>query len=334
MKKRILTILLCLCMAISMAACGDKNGEEDITDNTDKATADDSNELIPSDEDDEKRIKKATCVEYLYYDEYTNKTTYVIEYGKLKPTMTTLSLFQTDELIRSESFFLLPQKNEEKGVIEELSIYFDDEYYGSYVFAYDDKGNLLQVARGEYGDDGNWVDWPDSEYWYNKVDYEYDGVGNLSKRVFSHGEEEYSYDSAGNLTSKITAWCDLDGNISYKRWYKYFYDEEGNLIEKTDYNGETEGREVYSYDSARNLLERKYYNSDDVLANKNEYRFDDSGNLIKDTYSLKNVEMLSIVDVDDYEYDEDGNLIKYIYNGYNNERYWHCTYEYTFEYYD
>ena len=164
--------------------------------------------------------------------------------------------------------------------------------------------------------------------------YEYDAMGNIKKECnrneygINIASTEYEYDSWRRVT-KIT----YNGSSSSDSWWKtYKYDDKGNVIEWESYY--SSGRNKYNYGS----YSLEYDENDRLIKRKSdgkyggsgweEYEYDDSGNLIKETaYELNS----SIKSMHKYEYDKSGNMIKALYYEKESKLEYYYEYEYDSE---
>jgi hypothetical protein len=129
------------------------------------------------------------------------------------------------------------------------------------------------------------------------VEYEYDAAGKLLKETnFSFSEEEglepyfsyssayeYEYDSAGKLIKKNFISDVSNGKATSHT--DYTYDEKGNLIIETTYDGDhLQESTEYEYDSNGKLIRSEYYASygGDFVK---EYQYDDQGNLVLERHN-------------------------------------------------
>jgi hypothetical protein len=149
-------------------------------------------------------------------------------------------------------------------------------------FSYDSLGRMMAVKAYE-----------DT---FSNESYNYDSLGQLSKRFFSGFEVTYQYANDGSLSSmtKYYPVTDKTWSESYRRG------PNGAIIDAlTFYNGDTTGYVLYRYDCAGNTIERSGYN-------KNGYLFDQE-RCIYD--SLVNPTQLSFP----FDMIQKGNIISYYY---------------------
>jgi uncharacterized protein RhaS with RHS repeats len=161
--------------------------------------------------------------------------------------------------------------------------------YGKNIF--DENGNLIGEDR--YDDDGNLI---------GRMLYKYDENNHLT------GEE--TYDETGELEEKLSYERDdkgrvlkkfvhyLDGSVDTMK-YGYVGD---NLTHKVliDEDGEVESEEKFTFDGDKLVKEEKYDFGE--LIEKNEFKFDEAGNVVE-ARLFKDGESFTIIN----EYDENGN---------------------------
>ena len=130
----------------------------------------------------------------------------------------------------------------------------------------------------------------------NETRYEYDGRGNLLRRVDAVGKPqtrttEYGYDDYGN---RIVARRLGDG-VTAEATFTYDYDQAGNLVRAVDPEGNAS---AYTYDSRGNQL-----SFTDPLGNTGRNEYDAAGNLLAAINALGDAER--------YAYDKAGNLVSH-----------------------
>ena len=123
-----------------------------------------------------------------------------------------------------------------------------------------------------------------------------------------------------------------DGESNHKRKHKY--DDDGNLIEKSEYDtkGELRGKSKFKYDDDGNLIEEIIYDNDEEFWGKIKFKYDD-GNMIEESNYATNGELIGKWK---YKNDDDGNMIerslhmdgelldnwKYKYENFDNNKNW------------
>ncbi|MBO7262758.1 MAG: hypothetical protein J6U95_07510 [Alistipes sp.] len=147
-----------------------------------------------------------------------------------------------------------------------------------------------------------------------------------SGEFYTESEESYKFNSRGDVTEKP----DTDGNSGYVALYRYKYDANRNVVERVSCSatGEVYAKYIYKYNSLGKVAEEFYYHSSDLtnyasrrhylydtkglwlgavdydsdgyVLSKYDFRYDDQGNRIEETYSRSRYL---------FEYDGRGNLL-------------------------
>ena len=147
-----------------------------------------------------------------------------------------------------------------------------------------------------------------------------------SGEFYTESEESYKFNSRGDVTEKP----DTDGNSGVVALYRYKYDANRNVVEKVTCSdtGEVYAKYIYKYNSLGKVAEEFYYHptdltsyasrrhylydtkglwlgavdydSDGYVLSKYDFRYDDQGNRIEETYSRARYL---------FEYDDRGNLL-------------------------
>lgn len=159
-----------------------------------------------------------------------------------------------------------------------MSITKDNIIYSQ--FEYDNKGNITSVTDGEenttdfsYDNKGNMTSVTDSIG--ELISYTYDINGNISESKNGNGDITfYTRDDSGKCTEMSVVRTTENGveNISVY----YSYDDVGNVISKTDANGNITH---YNYDITGNLS-----SAIDAEGRETKYEYDSDGKLVKITY--------------------------------------------------
>lgn len=151
-----------------------------------------------------------------------------------------------------------------------------------------------------------------------------DEYGNISEiRTYTYDDEgnasEYKvYDGTGVLQSKINyIWAEVDGEKQCMITYldgeervlrNEIVDEEGKMLSYTEYNVEEGTARIISentYDAAGNLLETITTIGDETIVQKNEYIYDEAGNL-KEWVAYTDEGIMELREI----YDEKGNTLQ------------------------
>jgi hypothetical protein len=205
--------------------------------------------------------------------------------------------------------------------------------YFKEVFTFDAKQKNIQIVTAEWDDSLNVWDYDD------KDDYTYNAAGKRIKAIHSewdtdnntwlaYEKEETFYDANGKDTlDKEYSPGQSEGSWDYTSKKRYFYDDKGRDTLQIDYsrsmeNGtyldfEVNGKTVFMYDDkGRDTLTLSYQkgeNSDWKYDTKDEYAYDENGNLTKHTYCYWNNIQWVNNEKDEYTYDTDANLTDEIY---------------------
>lgn len=186
---------------------------------------------------------------------------------------------------------------------------------------YDPKGNKVNERgmRGNAGDYSNYYKY-DSDGELSEI-YYYSSNAMVEKRVIENIGKTRTisiYNGANQLTGKITKTFDDNGNLieeteytsadNVKKDYKYEYDGKGNVLEEEQQlYGKLNLTKKFSYDNSGNLVKIVHEKSDGKTFTNNIYKYDSWGLLVeeqwynesKDKYSTKK-----------YKYSNTGNLIE------------------------
>lgn len=295
--KKIIALLLVICVVLSFAACGKDNtpAEEKNTELVEMS-------LVSAIYKDGKPDRKYE------YDERGNEKLYInydedgevfIEESSIYDEMDNKirSVYTADGKVSENDFKYTYDKN--GNILLKLSKEDGDEY--SYEYKYDKIGNIKEFVLKEngiqqnktkysYDDNGNKI----KEDMYSRNGalvgssvYEYDEKGNNTLNVFYYNGEErqksvYTYDEKGNLIEDV--YYEEGGEGSRE---KYFYDEKGNQIEWLSYfQGEFSGRYVYEYNGENQLIKEYYfeYENDTEAYYTEEYIYNEKGLLVEEIH--------------------------------------------------
>ncbi len=261
--------------------------------------------------------------------------------------------------------------------VEHLILEYDGRFKSKTVREYDNSGNIQNVIMYDsigdiylkmirnYDINGFLIErksYNSKGDIFSKENLENNVYGDLVKRIdFDKGIENYkevlSYDKNRNKIERKVYLKDSNGEFYLEIRSLYKYDNEGNLVEKSDFefeevlqlrntrkydsrgnlsenihyksDGSLSRRVVNKFDIRNNKIERLEYDSDDIIESKNQYKFDVSGNEIEDKdfdsdgtlYSIKN-----------RRYDENGNIIESVFKTPNNDKIRKHDYSWEYEY--
>ena len=194
--------------------------------------------------------------------------------------------------------------NSAGNMIKRTDFGFSDNVTGKIVCEEDKNGNIIS-EKTFYGKDLNCIH-----------KYEYDSQGNNIKSTYYNSENllcsQNEYDSKGNTTKSIE--YNTDGSIARI----YTYDKHENLISAVEYQSnekkETIFKNEYEYDEAGNMIKETNYDENGKLSGWSQYEYDGE-NLLKESKYHGEGDLYS---EEKYEYDSKNNLIKEIGNYYYN----------------
>lgn len=316
MKKKIVSMLLCMSMAASMlAGCGGAENMEDVenVENTE------SEMIFKTDNQNEE--------ESMVYE-----TENVQQIPRIKEEVRYLS---TGEVLDWTSYDYDKDNNLEKKTVYDDRFNSENEYgitvwYENEEYQYDKHENPIRYNK--YDEDGN-------IYSYETYENEYDTWGNLIKQVSKYKDEfkrekGAEYDENGNLLNEYL----MVAGDDYVQIYEY--NEKGDVVRdcflypiEGYYNTEAVKSKTdkyykydYEYDSQGKLsikikygmgvfpgLEVDYIIEDYIEMGISEYEYDEQGRLINEiSKSIQDGQVSDVATGVKYEYDEQGNLIKKI----------------------
>ncbi len=191
---------------------------------------------------------------------------------------------------------------------------------GTISFTYDNNGNVLTVKDNQgtitrtYDALNRITSYTDVNG--NKIQYEYDSIGNLATLIYPDGKQvHYDYNAVNQLI-KVTDW---KGRIT-----QYQYDANGQLIKTLRPNGT---QQLRHYDVKGQLLQQRDILNQTVIT-QFDYRYDAVGNIIEETkqpaHVVPNLQLemtyapanqLATVNQQTVELDADGNMINGILKG-------------------
>lgn len=221
--------------------------------------------------------------------------------------------------------------NTDDGLVEVYLISKIVNYGTSYVFAYDEKGNMTECpvvgggdSKLEYDENHRII----KRSWYldgelrKYAQYIYDEQGRLAKeeRYSQTGELgttwEYVYNDQG-LLAEYNAVA-TDGDVGMRRFYTY--NEAGLLIEeKEEYYGDLNYRYTYTYDEQGNCTEFIFYSGSNEKKQHNLYTYDSDGKLLTEENTVSGGKSTLI-------YNSNGQLTEETYQGSETRKYV-CTYD-------
>ncbi len=160
--------------------------------------------------------------------------------------------------------------------------------------SYDVVGGAVLATTDSYGyksdggaDDGAAQMTSLTDYGESTTTYMYDAAGQLTGSQDNlYGNRVYSYDAAGNSTVVDTT-IGTDNQISTDGTWNYFYDADGNRIEKV--NIADSDCWTYAYDDANRLITVEHHSSSSggvptgTLLLEETYTYDVFGNRLSDT---------------------------------------------------
>lgn len=331
--KRLLALLLSLCLLLSLAACGEPAETTQPKDTEPgKTTQPDTTEpdaTQPSEEvsflwDEDGSDKEITILTEMLYKDLADAT-------EASLTMDITDKGQILSVSNEERNQQAQVEYDEKGFPTAIKVTEDGAVVTTVNFTFDASGNLLRVTSPEYKLDTSYTyDDNDNVLTITNPDSTeectYDEKGNLlTSKVSRSGklwEYTYTYDSDGNeLTGKVT----LDGELR-SEWSNTY--ENGNLV--SEKNDSDEYR--YTYDDKGNQLTCDFYRDGEFVWNQT-YTYDADGNCTSETsdgelkyesvyseggrHEIKKsyIQGYMVSRTTEYTYDDNGNeLSKIIYN--------------------
>lgn len=328
MQKRIVSIILCLCMVMGILLVWETKADDTEVNDleaTDYATVNDVETTDTTESEDPPKTVNALKM----------------------PLMDGTVLLATVEKYYSDNhkFIIEQYEFDSEGHMLRQFDRVNDVFYE---YEYNAHGSLLKKICYEWGfSEGNW----ELSYWVeysyeenkagiliNRTEQKYNADGSLRREAVYDSEDrllkeieyskyvkdvlssEYEYDSAENQSWRT--FYDEQGNIESR--YRRMYDSAGNETLYAEYDAEGninvyEGYEcdtyVYNYpywtfeniyDEYGNIIRQIQYDEEDKEIGYTEYVYDESGNLIKKTrYDDGDNE----IELDEYTYDEQKNLV-------------------------
>lgn len=198
--------------------------------------------------------------------------------------------------------------SEDRRIMETTEEYYSgDECLSSYTVMYILDGNETELYQFSYSKNLN-----------NVFEYEDEKIVGIRRADSYTSGEIFTYDEKGRLIY-------IDSESNYAQ-YEYSYDEQGNLIKKTEYdeNGTPFSETVYDYDNRGNLIYAESTAFNAPWHNVHEWVYDSSGKLIEDNYSSATgtSNWYEIT----YIYDAEGNISKetYVTGEYESETTYTC----------
>ncbi len=328
MKKKLLTIIILGCMAVSMAAC---SGNKDVTiNNQNQAEHGADKEAEKKEPGILKSKTERRSGDYTRYYEY-DKNGYEIKY--ISTHEESGNIMNHVEKVYDENGNLL----EENPIVSQHS---SDYHIG---YEYDEYGNLvMQFYFTEDGQKGSA---------FREFVYVYDEHNNVISKTTIEGSSsvtyttEITYDENGYRTYALEK--DEKGNSN--REFEWTYHENGKIkqsIERQCYKGgytsirtidyDESGREIrinvnnnvqeWEYSKEGYLVSEKEYNDEEGSHQEYKYTYNEEGKLVtQQTISDREGSVYCTLE---HEYDETGKLVKITFL---NQR-GHVNYYTTFEY--
>lgn len=195
-----------------------------------------------------------------------------------------------------------------------------DDTNETFKYEYDKASNIISIKKDDekvsFTYDINNQVTTRTDIYGNKIGYEYDKMGRLSKLIYPNNKEVvYSYDENDNLIN-VT---DFNKNQT-----TFAYDKNDNLIKTIHANS---SYTLYNYDENNHLISLKNYNNKSELISSNELTRDSIGNIIgHDEQNLAKVDLSNIKNFEfevnefnqitksadnNFTYDKNGNLLKF-----------------------
>lgn len=225
------------------------------------------------------------------------------------------SVKEFDRMIRSMGGGVTNDKDElryvyffsEDGMLTEVhKHYFNKEEIWINKFIYDGNGRLIEKLMELEGHLGN----------YYRLLFTYNESGYLTKETLYWLESEkgelqveYMYDENGNMIEKIQydEYYYLDNDTSRKQVYKYDYDNLGNVIREYTYLSDKIFVDSIKYDGSLKIMNENEYG-------KTTYKYDNFGNEIEENSEY--YQGGGIKKTTSYEFDNNNNWItKTTYSG-------------------
>lgn len=337
--KKIVSVLLLFCMLFSIVACFSGCGQANETSESTK-DPNESSEQLPEQTDEE---KYSDALAYLEEKKYEEAYAIFKELGDYEDSAKYLSGFYYALMSRTSTTNL-----DGLDSVNTLTVEFDSNnlpvkhvYYiskkESYdTFAYDDRGNLIEMSLGFDGDDRSIYEFTYDENdrlikevntltygdTVSVVEYVYNEKGLLIQTVKprDNGKKavtDYIYDENDLLVKTV-----FTDSLGFETVYEYSYTEEGWLCGYV-FTG-VFGNETYNayYDENGRIIKETFAEGEEISSEYN-YTFDENGRLIKKTHDQGD-----LATVNEYSYDELGNLIKEVETFHT---YAPCVFEYEYK---
>ncbi|MCM1388621.1 MAG: hypothetical protein NC231_14940 [Bacillus sp. (in: Bacteria)] len=190
---------------------------------------------------------------------------------------------------------------------------------------YGSGGEKTRWTEWKYNAAGCVIEYADYNLYGNctrRICKEYDEQKNLLKTVTTGYDRktgqrsfqdiyEYGYDENGNRI-KCVLWNANEISV----WNESEYDGNGIITQHTDYYSDGTVESVWEYDERGNEIKHTRYNGESAVNYMREYEYDESG---RQTCSRSYDGGSIVTGITQYEYDERGNLLKAVTTDYDRE---------------
>lgn len=264
--KKAASLILTICLALTLCACADNKSDEP-----------DATPTMPAETLDLSIYAKEEGVlsqEVWYNTDGLKFSTVIYEYDGNGRLVKERTLGVNDAPVGYKQY-----ERDENGNVTSMISYVangPEEYSEEYrtVYEYNESG-LKMKETNMVGDSAA-----------STTMYAYEGKNLVSEKLYEGSELvadcSYEYDENGRLVSSSRT-DNLEGSTQVT---SYTYDDNGCVISvSTSVDGSVTGRTDYTYDDNGNELTRKDYgaNGEPVSSVKSEYSYDEPGNIIKCT---------------------------------------------------
>lgn len=236
----------------------------------------------------------AIAKEIIEYDGTGNETSYT----SIKTNENGLPKKVTIE--NKNGNYILEIEYDKKGAMTTHGTYDFTLSKWSFTIKYDQYGNIVR----------NTLEFPDGDKDVTEYDYTYDKKGNMLKKVTTVDDKEtekytWEYDKEDNIT--FASYEDLSDETNN---YTYYHDNTykgGKMIKCATYNEDDQLLYVANYEYKKDkLVYLEIEDAEGALYSYTKYRYDDEGNLTKQTtYNEADIEITRY----EYDYDKNGNCV-------------------------